>query len=665
MKALLLIPALVLSAQESAVKIRTLGRTLESMPAARDLTTPEGAYAAMLRAMMTGAEDLYGLFGKALQSRLPKKKPQPQSEAAQAATRAKRLEEVHELGDGAAVIVTRKIGLGVRYLVFEEGRWANLGEDDADNLETARKVAFRFLVSRPRAAAATAAPSLRVIGKTLSEMPPGHDASTPEGAYAGLTRATAVGTDDLRPFFASKVHARLPKNGLKPRSEPGRSQLLALRIEEVHQLGESAAVIGRKADKEFDLWFLEREEGRWVLLGNDTFPTIEAARSKVQTSLAALAKPAKAAPVANPDAHLAGFVTHLQKEGREPKELLLEAMKGHRLTGLGEIHNRPRSWAAYQTLVADPRFAQRVGTIYVEHPRNGQPLMDQFLASKALDVAPLLDLLRTKHDHGWPDQAMVDFFATLWKVNQALPEAQRVRVRLVDQPWEWTEVRVKEDLKKLVWDRDELMAGAILEDLARPGDGRNGVFIVGYLHLLRGRDPRQDPRVRFESAGERIRQKLGSQLFTVMQHGPVMTNNGMVSGRVQRGLFDEAFGRCGDRPMAFPLGTSPFGKAAFDCSPDTQNYTGPTATYGGIFDAYLYLGPLETETFSPLVPGFYTDAYAQEVDRRYQLSSGTGVKEAMGLKGSGGADITEGLLRVYGRPMPWVAQLGPREAWRK
>jgi hypothetical protein len=179
---------------------------------------------------------------------------------------------------------------------------------------------------------------------------------------------------------------------------------------------------------------------------------------------------------------------------------------------------------------------------------------------------------------------------------------------------------------------------------------------------MRGLSLRLDPKVRFQSAGERLAQQLGNGFYTVQQHGPVMTNSGVVSGRVQRGLFDEAFGRTGDRPLAFPLGDSPFGKAPFDACPDFQGYTG---TYGSTFDAYLYLGPLETETVSPLVPGFYTDAYAQEVDRRYRVATGRGVREAKGLTSGSGADLTREAQRFFGQPMPWASQLGPRDAWRR
>jgi hypothetical protein len=47
--------------------------------------------------------------------------------------------------------------------------------------------------------------------------------------------------------------------------------------------------------------------------------------------------------------------------------------------------------------------------------------------------------------------------------------------------------------------------------------------------------------------------------------------------------------------------------------------------YRAGFDAFLYLGPLEDEIVSPLIPGFYTDEYAREIDRRTRLMHGHGL----------------------------------------
>jgi hypothetical protein len=503
---------------------------------------------------------------------------------------------------------------------------------------------------------------VRALHLALEAMPPARDLSTPEGAYTAVIRVLLEG-GELSPLFAKALQERVPKGVIKPRSEKTQALLRPLRLEEVHQLGDGAAVVATLGDGQLTVRYLEFEEGRWASLGEDEAGSLEKGRKLAARFLSGKVKAVRQAPAAQPDAKLATFVKHLRTCGAEPKELLLEAMASHRLTALGEIHARPLSWAAYTRLVQDPRFAQRVGTLYLELPRNGQGLMDRFLASDTLDPEPVVEILRDVQHAGMPDQALVGFLCELWKVNRALPPEGRLRVRLVDQDWNWREIRTKEDAPRLTQDRDPLMAQAILEDLAGPAGARNAVFLVGYLHLPGKLAPKLDPASPIQNAGTLLRERLGAGLFTVLQHGPVLTNRGgEVHGRVRGGLFDEAFARLGNRPVAFPLAGSPFGLEPFDSSWDLRNCQG---TYGGAFDAYLYLGPLEGETFSPIIPGFYTEAYAREVERRCRLVYAEGIKDVEDLKGSDAAALTEGALRLWGRPRTWAAGLGPMEAWRR
>ena len=93
---------------------------------------------------------------------------------------------------------------------------------------------------------------------------------------------------------------------------------------------------------------------------------------------------------------------------------------------------------------------------------------------------------------------------------------------------------------------------------------------------------------------------------------------GQVSGRLALGLFDTAFAAMGNKPLAFPLDHGPFGNQLFDADPERLT----TDPYSKGYQAYLYLGPLEDELFSPLIPGFYTDEFVQELDRRARTDGG-------------------------------------------
>jgi hypothetical protein len=511
-------------------------------------------------------------------------------------------------------------------------------------------------------------PPFRTVATPLASMPAGTDLSRPEGTYAALLRAFADGTADVRPLFHPKVHGKLRKSALQPRPEPERSEIRGARIEEVLEVGDFAAVIGTigPLQKEgADLWFMQRNAGRWGALGNDRFTSIEKARDKARSSLARMAPLARVAapvPAANPEAHLARFTSFLASSGRDPRAFLLDALASHDLVGFGEIHNRVTSWALLEALVEDASFAERTGTIYMELPRHAQPLMTRFLASPTLDVEPVREILRSVFQSGWPCKDEVDFLATVWGVNRGLPPSKRVRVVLVDQAWDWSRVKTRQDLATLESDRDAAMADAILADLAARPDPRHALFQVGYLHLPSAL-VRSGERAPYPSAGQRLRAVLGARLFTVVQHGPVMGNQGgQLDGRVRRGLFDEAFARAGNMPVAFALAGSPFGAEPFDMAMDLRGFDG---TLGSTFDAYVFLGPLEQDRYSDVAPAFYTDRFAREVDRRYRLTSAVGVKEAEDLQGSDGAAIEAGMARWMGKPAAWVGHVGPVDAWRR
>jgi hypothetical protein len=124
-------------------------------------------------------------------------------------------------------------------------------------------------------------------------------------------------------------------------------------------------------------------------------------------------------------------------------------------------------------------------------------------------------------------------------------------------------------------------------------------------------------------------------------------------------LFETAFARLANRPMAFPLDHGPFGEQLFDASLDLVT----SDPYRAAFDAFLYLGPLENEIVSPLIPGFYTDEYAREVDRRYRLMNGRGLDADPEIGEVSGEALRRLRAQWWGQPRREWQKLGPLDAW--
>jgi len=375
---------------------------------------------------------------------------------------------------------------------------------------------------------------------------------------------------------------------------------------------------------------------------------------------------ARRAPVKDPERHLKPFVDFLRAEGEDPQTFVLNTLATHRLVIMGEFHNRPQYWAFNTSLVEAASFPRNVGVIYLELTSADQAMVDEFLSSSRPDPQPVVEMMRDLLEHGWPDQPTLDFFISVWKVNQSLSPEQRLRIVLVDPRAAWRDVHERDEAFKGEVYRDRKMADNILQDLqAHRHDPRHGLFIVGAMHARRGWNVYTGHSL--GTSGSRLRKKLGPQaVYAIIQHREVRFRDSKRTQRAALGLFDSAFAALDCRPVAFPLTHGPFGQLPLDDFMDGWSET--TDCYRDAFSAYLYLGPLENETFSPLIPGFYTDEFARELDRRSRLLyGGRGLVERFGLARLDGATVTAWQSEAWGKPRAsWsAARLGPITRWHQ
>lgn len=523
-------------------------------------------------------------------------------------------------------------------------------------------------------ASATSNSDIRVyqVDRKVCDFPPGDDFSTPETAYAAANRAQADGDQDVWRRISVKELADIlpPAAGLRRYVSPEDQQkCLNTRIVEVRIFRETHAVVIAKAPSagiwpHYEIRNFVFEDGKWRNRGQSGASTLGRARAAFAQRCEYVEQQTPPhLPPADPRAHLQTFVQFLTDKGEEPQSFVMRALAHYKVVIIGEVHHRPRYWAFNSSLVTDPNFPKRVGAIYLELPSNDQHLVDQFLASSKCDTAPVLEMLRDNLWTGWPDQAMLDFFTTVWMVNRDLTPQQRLRIVLVDMQRPWSKIENRQDWSQYEVDRDQLMAKNIVRDVQQdPNEQRNGLFIVGVGHApLNAKFLVGWPIL---TAGWYLRQQLGAEnVYAIFQHRPVMTNAGRVDGRLCLGLFESAFAALGNKPVAFPLDTGPFGKEPYDADPDRP----VGSTYADGFSAYLYLGPLETETFSPLIAGFYTPAFVKELDRRHRIMFDKSWAESYGREEMTAETFIDWMGDSWGKPRKdWRPEvLGPLDAWRQ
>lgn len=523
-------------------------------------------------------------------------------------------------------------------------------------------------------ASETTGGELRVylVDKKVSDFPPEEDFSTPEAAYAVINRLMASGNEGRwRRISAKELARRLPPEDAKPKEVKPEvaEQWLNARIVEVRVFrGSFAGVIAEVAVVSeppfYDLRSVGIEDGRWLNRGESIYDTLEEARSAFARGCAHryIERPDRP-EVKDAEAHLKPFVEFLKGKAEEPKGLVMRALAEHKVVIVGEIHHRPRYWAFNCSLMTEPDFPRHVGAIYLELPSNDQHLVDTFLAGDDCDTTPVIEMLRDMLIMGWPDQAMLDFFVTVWMRNRNLSPEQRLRVVLVDMQRPWSQIEQRKDWRRYSTDRDKLMADNILQDVREhPAETRHGLFIVGVGHTAL--NLKYLPDFPAKSAGWYLREALGpDHVYAIFQHRPVQTNMGRVDGRLCLGLFESAFAALDNRPMAFPLDVGPFGKEPYDADPDKP----VTGTYADGFNAYLYLGPLETEIFSPLIAGFYTDAFLKELDRRFRIMTGKSWAEEYDQERMDLETFMAWMGKGWGKPREdwWPKVLGPLDAWHR
>jgi hypothetical protein len=508
------------------------------------------------------------------------------------------------------------------------------------------------------------------VNKRVSDFPPLRDLSTPEAAYATIMRdfmATGASGSEWSEISVSQMHGTEREQVSPERA----SNCLDAQIQEVIIYKERlATVVAKMRERDtvgYDQRFLFYANGRWLNSGQDALAsTIGEARDNFLRKSERMYKILlheqkrreflKKQPVADPNSYLKPYVEFLQKQGRRPHSFMMEAFGKYQLVVMGEIHNRPTYWSFNAELVRDPAFAKTVGTIYMELPSNHQESIDRFLVQDTCEKELVIQMLRDFFELGWPCKPTLDFFVAVWQVNQKLPSDMKLRIRLVDMQRPWEKIQKKEDWQAYNVDRDQFMAWNVLDDIRSKNDKRNGFFIVGMMHAMEGLYI--DEETQRSSAGQRLKQALGDQLFTVFQHAPVMTDRGETSGRLALGLIDSAFAKLGDKPIAFTLEEGPFGRLPFDGMPDADVY----GTFDDGYDAYLYLIPLEDEILSPLIEGFYCDEFMPEIDRRCRL-----MNDGKPLFSDINLPTTERVIKMradyWGQPRSWIQDLGPENAW--
>ena len=328
-----------------------------------------------------------------------------------------------------------------------------------------------------------------------------------------------------------------------------------------------------------------------------------------------------------PDTDTLAFVDYLKKNGQDPKSFMLNKLANHKLVVYGEMHKRKASWDLLKSVIKDPAFPKKTGIVFLEMSSDSQEKMNRFFSNKKMDREILLDVLRDVQMEGWDDRGMYEFVIDLWNLNRKLGKKEKIKVVLTDIPRPFGSLKTKEEFGnhfKNVTERNKQMADIIEMSMKSSTDKRGGFFIVGLGHVFKAKI--KIGEFSYVSAGAQLKERFSDKdVYTAVIHMAIMDNMGNVEGLTRDGLFDYVFDRNENKPVAFNLAGSPFGKEDYDAILDFRPFG--IGDYENNYDGYIFLIPLKNEGPRYLLPELITEDFVRELRRRAEISGNNNWEE--------------------------------------
>ena len=313
------------------------------------------------------------------------------------------------------------------------------------------------------------------------------------------------------------------------------------------------------------------------------------------------------------------MIEYVKRNGQNPKDYMLDKLTNHKLVVYGEVHKRKASWDLLKSVIEDPSFSKKTGIVFLEIGRDNQEKMDLFFAKRKMDKEILLDILRNGQMEGWDDRGMYEFVIDLWKLNKKLSKKEKIKVVLADISRPWSSLKTKEEFSnyfKTVPDRNQQMADIVEKNIKSQTDKRSGLFIVGFGHAFKSKITIGENT--YASAGSLLKGRFSDQdIFITCPHSAIISNDGKIKGMTQNGLLDYSFAQNGNKPVAFNLGESPFGKKHFDLVVEIPSEN--IGSFENYFDGYIFFMPLTDEGPYYELPELFTESFLQELHRRADI----------------------------------------------
>lgn len=325
------------------------------------------------------------------------------------------------------------------------------------------------------------------------------------------------------------------------------------------------------------------------------------------------------------------------ENGEDPVEYIFRLFETSDIVILGERDHREMTQYEFITkLIADPRFAERIGYVYTEvgvtnmTQRANELIKGEYLSEEDYKKARLNYLRDEDYLFCWEKTNRSVFIDSLYHINSRLPDNQKITLGLTDVEFDWHKAISPAKYRKWYYKytvadpdkkqtmRDKLMARNFIREYKRqkPINGcKKALLITNQPHATNNEYNKNE--------GFLIKKEFGNDKVKIvcLNDYYVLSASGATEELVDDGKWDAAFELTKRKSAAFDIQDTPFGRTVY--SNGWTTYTGKS--WQEYADGIIYYEPFYNFKCSIGIDGFVDDSCKEEHIRRLNLLYDAGI----------------------------------------
>lgn len=180
------------------------------------------------------------------------------------------------------------------------------------------------------------------------------------------------------------------------------------------------------------------------------------------------------------------FIEMARESAVDPLDLVASAAQTRRLVFLSDIPTAPAPKRFAAQAIERIALGSGLDLVVLDIDSEEQPHIDRYLATSPEDPSILLSRPRATRDGAGASREYLEIYRTVWRVNEELGAARRIRIVAADAPgWPPARATSPAAASGMFADRAEHMVNTITERALGRNPGARVFFLVDGLHALK------------------------------------------------------------------------------------------------------------------------------------------------------------------------------------